>query len=60
MSAPDTNIEKQQKRHYGPLLGIAAVLVAVGVGILLVPAATEEISEEASTLGVSSQVEASQ
>ena len=30
MSAPDTNIDKQTKRHAGPLVGIAlAVVVAV-------------------------------
>lgn len=27
MTAPDTNTEKQTKRHKGPLLGIAAALV---------------------------------
>jgi len=26
MSAPDTNLEKQKKRHKGPLAGIAAVV----------------------------------
>ncbi|SIN86350.1 hypothetical protein [Vannielia litorea] len=35
MSAPDTNIEKQTKRHSGPLLGIA---LAVGVGVLAIAA----------------------
>lgn len=24
MTAPDTNIEKQERRHWGPLAGIAA------------------------------------
>ena len=27
MSAPRTNLEKQRRRHWGPLLGIAAVTV---------------------------------
>ena len=27
MSAPRTNIEKQEKRHAGPLIGIAACIV---------------------------------
>ncbi len=31
MSAPDTNIEKQTKRHIGPLGGIALALVTVGL-----------------------------
>lgn len=34
MSAPHTNIEKQQRRHIGPLMGMAfAVLVVVALGI---------------------------
>ncbi len=31
MSAPETNIEKQAKKHKGPLAGMAGVLVFVGV-----------------------------
>ncbi|MGY6535180.1 MAG: hypothetical protein ACXIVG_07530 [Pararhodobacter sp.] len=31
MSAPDTNLQKQKRRHWGPLLGIATVLVLVAV-----------------------------
>lgn len=31
MSAPDTNIEKQAKRHKGPLVGIIAGLIFAGV-----------------------------
>lgn len=34
MSAPNTNLEKQRKRHRGPLIGI--VLVILFVGIILV------------------------
>lgn len=26
MSAPETNIERQKRRHWGPLVGIAVVL----------------------------------
>ena len=59
MSAPDTNIEKQQKRHYGPLWGIAAVLVFVGLGIFAIPAATDEVSEEPGSI-TAGQGEASQ
>jgi len=31
MSAPDTNIEKQTKRHRGPLAGIAIALMWAGL-----------------------------
>lgn len=31
MTPPDSNLDKQKKRHRGPLLGIAAVLVFVGL-----------------------------
>jgi hypothetical protein len=39
MSAPETNVEKQARRHRGPLVGIAvAVLIAglalIGLGLL--------------------------
>lgn len=31
MSAPQTNIEKQQRRHWGPLAGIALGILVVAV-----------------------------
>jgi hypothetical protein len=31
MSAPDTNIDKQKKRHAGPIIGITAGLVLAGI-----------------------------
>ncbi|MGB3554981.1 MAG: hypothetical protein WBA25_10110 [Jannaschia sp.] len=31
MSAPDTNIEKQKKRHAGPLIGIGAGVVFAAI-----------------------------
>lgn len=31
MSSPNTNLEKQQDRHKGPLTGIAGVLIFAGV-----------------------------
>lgn len=34
MSAPQTNIEKQQRRHRGPLVGMIAVVIAVGIGFV--------------------------
>ncbi len=33
MSAPQTNLEKQKRRHKGPLIGMAAV-VLFGVGLI--------------------------
>ena len=32
MSAPDTNTETQKKRHRGPLIGIAAVVLVAILG----------------------------
>ncbi len=31
MSAPDTNIEKQTRRHKGPLVGIIGAVVVAGL-----------------------------
>jgi hypothetical protein len=31
MTAPDTNIEKQKRRHWGPLIGIGFVLAFAGL-----------------------------
>ena len=47
MSSPDTNIEKQTRRHIGPLVGIALSLLCVGLlftGYLFWSA--DEIGEE--------------
>ena len=34
MSPPDTNLKKQERRHIGPLIGIALVVI-FGVGIIV-------------------------
>ncbi len=34
MSAPDTNIKKQERRHIVPLIGIALVVI-FGIGIIV-------------------------
>ncbi|MFN3845595.1 MAG: hypothetical protein ACK4RZ_07210 [Paracoccaceae bacterium] len=34
MSAPQTNIEKQQRRHRGPLIGMAVLVVVVLLGLV--------------------------
>lgn len=45
MSAPETNVEKQAKRHRGPLVGIIlALVVAVGAAIFFTGA--DDIAEE--------------
>ncbi|MEM7644364.1 MAG: hypothetical protein AAF366_17840 [Pseudomonadota bacterium] len=31
MTAPDTNLKKQKKRHAGPLIGFVAVVVFAGI-----------------------------
>lgn len=31
MSAPDTDVEKQAKNHFGPIIGIASGVVFVGI-----------------------------
>lgn len=31
MSAPDTNMKKQERRHKGPLIGMAGVLIFAAV-----------------------------
>ena len=60
MSAPDTNIEKQKRRHFGPLWGIALVLAVAGVAIFAVPLWSPEVEDEAAAeIGVA-PVEASQ
>ncbi|WP_299374059.1 hypothetical protein [uncultured Tateyamaria sp.] len=42
MSAPDTNIEKQTRRHSPALLGIGTVVVAILAFILLAPLAPDD------------------
>lgn len=34
MSAPNTNLEKQEKRHAGPLIGITAGIAFVAIMVL--------------------------
>ncbi|MCC1493882.1 hypothetical protein [Cognatishimia sp. F0-27] len=41
MSAPDVNIEKQKRRHKGPLAGIAIVVLAVGAFVIFSSQAPE-------------------
>ncbi|WP_308914919.1 hypothetical protein [Jannaschia sp. LMIT008] len=44
MSAPNTNLEKQEKRHAGPLIGItacivfAAIIITAYFGFIAAPA----------------------
>ena len=34
MSPPDTNLKKQERRHFGPLIGMALVVI-FGIGIIV-------------------------
>lgn len=58
MSAPDTNVEKQSRNHWGPLFGISAVLVFVGVlfaaymGLIWEP-----VAEDPAEAGIATAVE---
>lgn len=48
MSAPRTNIEKQRRRHVGPLVGLTIILVAVSLlffGYMAYHADTDETPE---------------
>lgn len=43
MSAPQTNIEKQKRKHKGPLIGMAVgVLFALGMLVLLIGYVTDK------------------
>lgn len=48
MTAPDTNVEKQAKRHRFPLIAFAlGILVAVGMAIFF--AGADELAEDDAT-----------
>lgn len=55
MSAPQTNIEKQQRRHRGPLLGMIAVVLAVGLGYLFM--VTDEVADSNPPEGSQTQID---
>ena len=42
MTAPDTNIEKQTRRHIPALMGIGTVVAAILAFILLAPLAPDD------------------
>lgn len=45
MSAPNTNIEKQRRRHWGPLIGMA-VVVAFGVAMIMIWLGEEAVQSD--------------
>ncbi|MGB3244580.1 MAG: hypothetical protein WBB25_08600 [Sulfitobacter sp.] len=55
MSPPDTNLEKQKRRHIGPLIGMALVviiavsLIVYWIGEEVATAPTTEQSDDAGT-----------
>ncbi|WP_179380384.1 DUF2273 domain-containing protein [Jannaschia marina] len=60
MSAPDTNVEKQAKNHYGPIIGITAGLVFAGimlVAYLFFIATPEDDSPDATPTGEAVQTD---
>jgi cytoskeletal protein RodZ len=50
MSAPDTNLDKQSKRHKGPLLGFAAALLWAAILLVGFLIWTADKSDEPSAL----------
>nr|WP_323776888.1 hypothetical protein [Amylibacter sp.] len=46
MSAPETNIEKQTKRHFGPLMGMTSVVLAAVVVMLALTYMSDDVSEQ--------------
>ncbi|GGA28168.1 hypothetical protein [Neptunicoccus cionae] len=52
MSAPETNVEKQKKRHYGPLLG----MIAIGAGAILVMLTLTYLSDDVTDEGVTGTI----
>ncbi|NSX53620.1 hypothetical protein [Parasulfitobacter algicola] len=52
MSAPNTNIEKQEKRHSGSLIGIAVVVVFALILLAALLGWTFYSGQEASLAGI--------
>ncbi len=58
MSAPDTNVERQAKRHKSPLLGIAvAVIFAFIIAVFIVGAVLDEEESSAAAPNVNPMAE---
>jgi NADH:ubiquinone oxidoreductase subunit 6 (subunit J) len=54
MSAPQTNLEKQERRHWGPLTGMAiglAFVAALFIGYLVWTTANGDVPREATPEG---------
>jgi len=58
MTAPDTNINTQKRRHRGPLVGIAAAGIFVVLLIVFLPYGDDAETTGDTPQGVSSQNEA--
>lgn len=52
MSAPDTNVEKQERRHKAPLLGMKGVIVFAALCLIALVFYTVLQTEDASTEAV--------
>lgn len=55
MSAPQTNIEKQHRRHRGPIIGMIFAVIAVGLGYLWW--VTYEVAESNPPEGAQTQID---
>lgn len=49
MSAPDTNTEKQARRHRGPLIGILVAVIVAGFAAVYFTGADDLVEEDATT-----------
>jgi hypothetical protein len=56
MSAPDTNLDRQKRRHKAPLVGLAVILVVVGLGFVMFLG--DETSPDGTLLGEGAATEA--
>lgn len=52
MSAPETNVEKQTRRHKGPLVGIAVAIAVVIAALVVISmiSGNDEVPEEAAAV----------
>ncbi|MBR9863073.1 MAG: hypothetical protein GYB24_06490 [Rhodobacteraceae bacterium] len=52
MSAPETNVEKQKKRHFGPLLGMVAIGAAAVLVMLTLTYLSDDLDSDDATPSV--------
>ncbi|MEL6957621.1 MAG: hypothetical protein AAGL89_01560 [Pseudomonadota bacterium] len=57
MSSPDTNLDKQKSRHWGPLIGIAVALAAAVIAMVYFISADPVSNDAADPDGTPAAVE---